>query len=187
MHDCREGSQVKFELSGTKVQFSLRCTKQRNYKGVLLMYMKRLKERGFEKCYFIHHYHWEGFNGLSGQRIIKPYWMENPLMSCSHVGLPSLDRFIRSPSGILQVSVTIFVFVCLFIFEDYTQKSQKSSNSNGNKKEKKRQNITWFFHTDIYTKSSSGQCPWFAPISEWYYTPQSFQHLTVVYKKNNKY
>lgn len=85
--------------------------------------MKRLKERGFEKWgfYFIHHYHWEGFNGLIGQRIIKHCWMENSLMSCSHVGLPSPDSFIRSPGWILQVSAAIFVLVYLFIFKGYTQ------------------------------------------------------------------
>lgn len=42
-------------------------------------------------------------------------------MSCSHVGLPSLDSFVRSPGRILQVSAAIFVFVCLFIFKGYTQ------------------------------------------------------------------
>ena len=40
------------------------------------------------------------------------------------------------------------------------------------------------FHTDIYTRRTLGQCPWFAPIFEWYYTLQGFQHLTVVLKKN---
>ena len=42
-------------------------------------------------------------------------------MSCSHVGLSSLDSFIRSPGRKLQVSAAIFVFVCLFIFKGYTQ------------------------------------------------------------------